>query len=45
MRYEDFDFKIPVQCLDYEECSDFVVNSIEKIIQIGNFANCLTKNI
>jgi len=33
MRYEDFDFKIPVQCLDYEECSDFVVNSIEKIIQ------------
>lgn len=33
MRYEDFDFKIPVQCLDYEECSNFVVNSIEKIIQ------------
>ena len=33
MQYEDLDFKIPIQSDDYEECSDFVVNSIEAIIK------------
>jgi hypothetical protein len=40
MRYEDFEFKIPVEADDYQECSEYVVSSIEGIIQraidIGN---------
>lgn len=33
MRYEDFDFKTPVESEDYGECSDYVIASIEAIIQ------------
>jgi len=31
--YGDIEFKIPVESEDYQECSDFVVNTIESIIQ------------
>ena len=31
--YGDIEFKIPVESEDYQECSDFVVNAIESIIQ------------
>lgn len=33
LRYEDFDFKIPLENSDYQECSDFVIHSVESIIQ------------
>lgn len=33
MKYEDLSFKVPTQCNDYDECSSFVTNSIEAIIQ------------
>ncbi|OQY30468.1 MAG: restriction endonuclease [Anaerolineaceae bacterium 4572_5.2] len=31
--YEDFRFKIPVESEDYQECSDFVADAIESIVQ------------
>ena len=31
--YEDIEFKIPVELEDYQECSDFVVQIIEDIVQ------------
>lgn len=33
MTYENQDFKIPVESDDYKECSEFIVASIESIIQ------------
>ena len=33
MKYEDLTFKVPKQCDDYDECSTFVTESIETIIQ------------
>jgi len=33
MKYEELDFKIPNESEDYEECSSFVVNSIDGIIK------------
>ena len=33
MNYEEIDFKIPNESEDYEECSSFVVNSIDGIIK------------
>lgn len=33
MRYEDLDFKIPIQSDDYDECSNFVIYSIKRIIK------------
>ncbi len=33
MRYEDLELKKPIETEDYEECSNFVVNSIESIMQ------------
>lgn len=32
MNYEDITFKIPKQCEDYDECSSFVITSIERIM-------------
>jgi hypothetical protein len=33
MGYEDFEFKTPIESDDYVECSDYIVSSIEAIIQ------------
>lgn len=33
MTYDDLEFKIPTQCDDYEECSSYVISSIENIMQ------------
>ena len=33
MGYDDLEFKVPNQCDDYQECSDFVTSSIEEIMQ------------
>lgn len=33
MLYEDITFKVPRQCEDYAECSSFVTNAIEEIMQ------------
>jgi hypothetical protein len=33
MKYEDLTLKQPKQCEDYDECSTFVINSIEQIMQ------------
>ena len=33
MNYEDLEFKIPLQCDDYDECSSFVTASIESIMK------------
>jgi len=33
MEYDDLEFKIPKQCDDYNECSEFVTHSIEEIMQ------------
>ena len=33
MAYEDLELKHPEQCDDYDECSEFVTNSIESIVQ------------
>ncbi|MCK4340423.1 MAG: restriction endonuclease [Phycisphaerae bacterium] len=33
MEYDDLDLKKPEQCKDYSECSDFVTNAIEAIMQ------------
>lgn len=33
MQYDDLELKIPRQCQDYDECSDFVTTSIESIMQ------------
>ena len=33
MKYEDFLFKIPVESIDYENHSNYVVNHIENIIK------------
>ena len=32
-QYENLTFKIPVESEDYMECSDFVVNAVESIMQ------------
>jgi hypothetical protein len=32
MNYENLDFKIPIESDDYEQCSNFVVDSVDKII-------------
>ncbi len=32
MAYEDLKLKQPVQCADYDECSGFVINAIESIV-------------
>ena len=33
MIYEDLELKKPIESVDYEECSNFVVQSIESIMQ------------
>lgn len=33
MEYDDLDLKMPEQCEDYDECSEFVTTSIESIMQ------------
>lgn len=33
MEYNDLEFKIPKECEDYKECSDFVIKQIESIIK------------
>ncbi len=33
MEYDDLELKIPQQCQDYDECSQFVITSIENIMQ------------
>src|SRR6266571_98289 len=33
MKYDDLDFKVPKQCADYDDCSAFVITSIEKIMK------------
>lgn len=33
MPYEDIEFKMPIQCEDYDECSIFVTSSIENIMK------------
>jgi len=33
VKYDDLTFKVPKQCDDYDECSTFVTESIEAIIQ------------
>lgn len=33
MKYEELEFKIPEQCGDYDECSEFVVSAIEAIMK------------
>jgi hypothetical protein len=33
MEYDDLELKIPKQCEDYDECSQFVTTSIERIMQ------------
>ena len=33
MEYDDLELKIPEQCEDYDECSQFVTTSIERIMQ------------
>lgn len=33
MKYEELEFKIPVEEKDYKECSDYVVNAVEEIIK------------
>ena len=33
MGYDDLDLKKPEQCQDYDECSEFVTNAIEAIMQ------------
>jgi len=33
MNYDDLDLKQPQQCEDYNECSEFVTNAIESIMQ------------
>ncbi len=34
-KYDELEFKIPVECNDYMECSDFVADSIERIMQMA----------
>lgn len=31
--YDNLNFKIPVESDDYKECSDFIVNSVEKVVE------------
>ncbi|MEA3415784.1 MAG: restriction endonuclease [Thermodesulfobacteriota bacterium] len=31
--YDNLNFKIPVESADYKECSDFIVNSVEKVVE------------
>lgn len=33
MTYEEMNFKIPEECEDYQQCSDFVIESIEEIVK------------
>jgi hypothetical protein len=33
MDYDDLDFKVPIQCDDYNDCSAFVITSIEGIMK------------
>ncbi len=33
MKYEDLEFKMPDQCADYHECSEFVTTSIDSIVK------------
>lgn len=33
MKYDKLEFKIPVQCEDYDDCSEFVITSIENIMK------------
>ncbi|MDI6792444.1 MAG: hypothetical protein QME81_06200 [bacterium] len=33
MEYDNLEFKIPKQCNDYAECSEFVTYSIKEIMQ------------
>lgn len=35
MTYESLDLKIPIESEDYQECSEFVVDSIESIMQVA----------
>ncbi|MDR0705462.1 MAG: hypothetical protein LBF88_10810 [Planctomycetaceae bacterium] len=32
-KYDEMDFKIPEECSDYRECSDYVIQVIESIVQ------------
>jgi hypothetical protein len=49
VRYEELNFKIPQQSLDYDECSKFVTTSIESImdgaIQIGKNKIVINTNL
>lgn len=40
MAYDDLDLKKPEQCQDYDECSEFVTNAIEAIMQAAIEARC-----
>lgn len=33
MEYDDLEFKVPEQCEDYDQCSEFVTASVESIMQ------------
>ena len=33
MTYEELNFKEPIECEDYKQCSDFVIKQIGAIIQ------------
>ena len=33
MNYQEMNFKIPVECEDYLDCSDFVINAVKNIIK------------
>jgi hypothetical protein len=35
MKYEEINFKIPREFEDYKECSEFIIRSIESIIQVA----------
>ena len=39
MQYDDLELKQPQQCEDYAECSEFVTNTIEAIMQAAIDAN------
>ena len=40
MEYDDLELKIPEQCEDYDECSQFVTTSIESIVQEAIDSGC-----
>ncbi len=40
MEYDDLELKVPEQCEDYDECSEFVTSSIESIMDEAIEAGC-----